>query len=773
MNPKLLSLVPFTPPPLSGNGTLLDTLETRYYIDTNINVTTSQTGIKGILSVPYFEKKDATSSADFNQFIGNSILKIIEALKKVDKTAITRRLNRTDPIYLQYTIDIANIIKEMPYGGVFFNEIDLINRKLDAVLAIGTDSRLENAAGFPTQGFRQMINLATLTNAFLRISNSSYYRTASITQGVRIMPSLQNTQLSFSISSLIAKSVFPFGVSFLLPIFVITLVKEKEDRILMMMKMNGMKSVTYYISHYITFYILYTISMIVFLVTGFASRMDMFRKTGPEGHVQVCLAMFFSSLFSKSRTALAVDQIYWTEKVPLAIFIWPPLAFYRALSLINTASNSNSLLPYRFNKLVRGDEVADAMIFMLVSCFVLLLISTYANMVIPSEFGTSHPWYFPFTYPIKFIKRKNRIRKGMDTHSSEHELALQIVIDEEELKLEDADVKAERNKLKNSAYDPNSPLIVEGMRKVYKGRGGLGPKLAVKDIWFAIEESICFGLLGPNGAGKTTLISILTGLYQASAGVAYLAGYDNKEEQEMVYQNIGFDILWEDLTVSEHLYFYSRLKGVTPNKEKETVDAALSEVGLTALASRKTKGLSGGEKRRLSIGIALVGNPKLVFLDEPTTGLDPEVRRMIWGIITKIRNGRTVLLTTHSMEEAEALCQKIGIMAKGTLRCLAPPLRLKELYGSGYRLHFHCLENDKERACMYIEQVLPGEWHRIDSFATNISYEFKATGDQIGDLFDEIESKKEQNGILDWGLNQTTLEEVFLKLIGDNDAQAD
>jgi ABC-type multidrug transport system ATPase subunit len=119
------------------------------------------------------------------------------------------------------------------------------------------------------------------------------------------------------------------------------------------------------------------------------------------------------------------------------------------------------------------------------------------------------------------------------------------------------------------------------------------------------------------------------------------------------------------LTVEEHLLFYARLKGIEESKEKKVVDASMKTVALLPFRDRLSKGLSGGEKRRLSIAIALIGDPAVVFLDEPTTGLDPEVRRLIWNIIHDAKEGRTIVLTTHSMEEAEVLCQRIGIMAKG------------------------------------------------------------------------------------------------------------
>jgi ABC-type multidrug transport system ATPase subunit len=221
------------------------------------------------------------------------------------------------------------------------------------------------------------------------------------------------------------------------------------------------------------------------------------------------------------------------------------------------------------------------------------------------------------------------------------------------------------------------------------------------------------------------------------------------------------------------LYFYARLKGVEPQDELRAVKLALQQVSLTDLEDRLSKGLSGGEKRRLSIAIALIGNPTVVFLDEPTTGLDPEVRRLIWNIVNQTRLDKTVILTTHSMEEAEALCQRIGIMARGTLRCIANPLRLKDLYGTGFKLFSNSEEEDTPAVAKYLESILPAGWTKMDSYATQISYEFPATKGAISKLFVEIEGAKEKLGIKDWGIGQTTLEEVFVRLISEADAAAE
>ncbi|KAI8838125.1 hypothetical protein BC829DRAFT_421311 [Chytridium lagenaria] len=653
-----------------GSYGLLGSLETRFFLNlTSANINAS----------------NPTASISVNHRLDSELERrfkaLLNAIASLDKSALDSDKRKNATLQIEFQSNVNKITSTMPYGSIFLDAYDPSELSARVVLQFGRDKRLDTAATFPTQGFRQIIQYTQLGQSFLRSFNSSF-SLATLTQGVRAFPSLENTKFDLPFGGLIGRILYPFGVSFLLPIFVIVLVKEKEDRILMMMKMNGMKDIAYYISHYITFYILFAISSAIFLIAGRFNRLDLFTQT---------------------------------EMSP-------------------------------------GDEVFNALIFMIFETIFFLFASFYLSAVLPSDFGVRKSWHWPITDPIQAFQRAQRkkLNGGIDP-LSESNLAVNVKIDEEETKFEDADVKAERDRIS----------------RVYAGRRGLGPKLAVKDVTFAAEQGLIFGLLGPNGAGKTTLISILTGLYEASSGNATLAGFNYKSEQDSVYKVIGvcpqFDILWEDLTVGEHLYFYARLKGVPVRDEKVAVQKALANVSLTTLESRKTKGLSGGEKRRLSIAIALIGDPAVVFLDEPTTGLDPEVRRLIWNIVTNAREGKTIILTTHSMEEAEALCQRIGIMAKGTLRCLSNPIRLKDLYGSGFKLFFNSLEEDTSRAAAWIESLMPKGWTKVDALLQSV----------ISYLFQTIEAGKSENGILDWGISQTTLEEVFLRIISDDDANAD
>ena len=193
----------------------------------------------------------------------------------------------------------------------------------------------------------------------------------------------------------------------------------------------------------------------------------------------------------------------------------------------------------------------------------------------------------------------------------------------------------ERKRVERHQYPPSSALVMHNMRKAFSRT-----KIAVRGVSMAIEPDTVFGLLGPNGAGKTTLINILTGLYNSTGGDATIDGYRVGAQMRDVYMSIGVcpqhDVLWGDLTVEDHLLFYARLKGVPAAAEAAAVDNMLANMSLQRFRNRQTKGLSGGEKRRVSIAIALIGDGKVIFLDEPTVSM----KRAKTGGGTRGRGGR-------------------------------------------------------------------------------------------------------------------------------------
>ena len=379
------------------------------------------------------------------------------------------------------------------------------------------------------------------------------------------------------------------------------------------------------------------------------------------------------------------------SEFPFAMRLYPPFAFSRLMYHFSYKCGATRCVEHLADV---NDEMWSCVYVLYIGAVVFLIVGLYLDAVLPSEYGIRrHPLFFleglcggkkAVSYNTSAqdkLQTASSIGKGGKGHYG--------------LNVEDEDVTKEREFV-DSIKPPfdKYPLVIKNLRKVYDAVGGKPPKTAVRNFSLHIPKGQMFGLLGPNGAGKTSLISMLTGLYPPESGNAWLGGFDIVNNIAGVHTQMGvcpqFDLLWPDLTVEEHLYFYVRVRGIPKTEEKALVEKAMREVYLTKFAEFRTHQLSGGMKRRLSVAISLVGNPKIVFLDEPTTGLDPENRRQLWQILSEARGDKAMVLTTHSMEEADVLCSRIGVLTDGALRCIGPQTKLKNKYGGGYHLYINC-----------------------------------------------------------------------------------
>jgi len=210
---------------------------------------------------------------------------------------------------------------------------------------------------------------------------------------------------------------------------------------------------------------------------------------------------------------------------------------------------------------------------------------------------------------------------------------------------------------------------------------------AVDDLSFSVEAGEVFGLLGPNGAGKSTTINILSGLLEPTSGSATVMGFDVQKEPGKVKERIGVcpqePAFFPYLTGKENVELMGNLQDMPKEKLRERTDWLLDQVGLGEASSRRAGKYSGGMVRRMSLAMALVHDPELAFLDEPTVGLDPQSRRATWDLISGLKErGRTVILTTHYIEEAEALSDRVGIIDHGKLIALDTPRALMEEHGA-------------------------------------------------------------------------------------------
>jgi ABC-2 type transport system ATP-binding protein len=218
-------------------------------------------------------------------------------------------------------------------------------------------------------------------------------------------------------------------------------------------------------------------------------------------------------------------------------------------------------------------------------------------------------------------------------------------------------------------------IIIKNLTKKYED------KLALDNLSLHVAKGELFGLLGPNGAGKTTAISIMCGLIKPTSGTAQINGYDTQKDAQKVKALIGVCIqetaIYPYLTGRENLELFGNLYGLNKKTIKERSKMLLTKMGLTEDAKRLTAKYSGGMKRRLSLALALIHDPEIAFLDEPTVAMDPQSRHAVWDFIKEQNaKGKTIILTTHYMEEAEQLCNRVGIIDHGKLIALGTPKEL-------------------------------------------------------------------------------------------------
>jgi len=319
-------------------------------------------------------------------------------------------------------------------------------------------------------------------------------------------------------------------------------------------------------------------------------------------------------------------------------------------------------------------------------------------------------------------------------------------------------------------------LVIRDISKYYDSF------LAVDKLNLGVQRGECFGLLGVNGAGKTTTFKMLTGDVPASSGDAFIYGNSVTNDLKKCQRNVGycpqFDAIIEELTGRETIRLFARLRGVPEKMIDRLVSKLAADLLFTQHIDKRVGAYSGGNKRKLSTALALIGNPPLVFLDEPTTGMDPVARRHLWNAISVIReSGTSLILTSHSMEECEALCSRLAIMVNGKFRCLGPTQHLKSKFGQGYTLIAQMpttenfaeeidgvvprWERELEPLRQFIESRFPGCILK-DIHPGFVHYHVTDTRVGWGALFSQMELAKAEFGLEAYSVGQTTLEQVFL-----------
>ncbi|KAK3267400.1 hypothetical protein CYMTET_24039 [Cymbomonas tetramitiformis] len=597
-----------------------------------------------------------------------------------------------------------------------------------------------------------------------------------------------------------------FATMLLLPAYTATVVMEREEKLVHMMEVEGLMPTAYVGATYFFFLVWFLLQALAFVSIQYAAGVHLYTSASPVlllvlllvwGHTQAGLAFALAPLFRRARIAyvalvtltcavlgvtFALDFIAGAHgSWPPPVLLVPPLAFARATFLILFLGAGPSY---------QSSELATALGLMFGMGTVLLALGLLFHMGL-STYGRS-------LLTRQWRRLAARVRAGTGGRVSigdsmglfvplvDAEEGVEAVLGDEEEgsagrgEEQDPEVAAEQvaaaaalGVQQDTGHPGEFSVVLSAVHKVFPGQGGkCGANHAVQGLHLRVRYGEVFGLLGPNGAGKTTTMAMLCGLESATQGTATVGGLDTAQDMGRINRILGvcpqLDVVWPELTVQEHLYFYARLKGVEWRQQVVAVQRVAASMELDGDCFKRNAGtLSGGQKRRLSIAVALIGEPAILFLDEPTTGLDPDTRQHIWSMIKAQQcAGRSIMLTTHSMEEADTLCSRIGIMTRGRLRCLGTQMHLKNRYGDGLKITVHFAPHIQD-----IEGTVRREVHHgakvVNLFQGKCTLMVPRQGLDVAGIFMLMEAKKKRGEVVEWGITQTSLEEVFIKIAQD------
>ncbi|XP_058110850.1 ABC transporter A family member 7-like isoform X2 [Magnolia sinica] len=683
----------------------------------------------------------------------------------VGSAPFQREIDCVESLYV-WRDNSSSINKELHQGYRRGNPANAIHEILGAYDFLNSNESNYNVSFWYNSTYRNVAtkprllriprSLNMVSNAFLRHFKDGSLR---ILLGfVKEMPK-PGTKIALD-SSYIGPLLFAWVIQLLFVVFLTCLVYEKQHKLRIMMKMHGLGDGPYWLISYGYFFIISSIYMIWFAVSGSIIRLDLFRLNNyviqfifyfVYLNLQITLAFLAAAVFSQVKNATVVGSMYVFGSGLLGAFFFqsyiedttfsrlrlmtmellPGFSLYRGLyelfqsALAGHYQGTSGISWENLNDESNG--MKGTLIIMSSEWLILLFFAYYLDQVISAGRGVrKHPLFFLGD----FRKRSKKLFKIL---SIRHRAT--IFVDLESPAIDDEGYRVETLLTEESK---SYPIVCHNLKKVYLGEDGNSKMHAVQSLSLAVSLGECFGLLGPNGSGKTTFLNMVTGFLPPTSGTALIDGMDIRSNMNQIYTRIGVcpqhDLIWENLTGREHLLFYGRLRNLKGAALIQAVDESLKSLNLHEgnVGDKLAGKYSGGMKRRLSVAIALIGDTQVVFMDEPTTGLDPESRNNLWQAVKMAKANRAVILTTHSMEEAEFLCDRVGIMVGGSLQCIGSSKELKTRYGGSYVL----------------------------TISTNPNHE-----KDVEDM--AIKNFKRHVRIDAFGLTDATLEDIFTKVVHD------
>ncbi|XP_028569482.2 ABC-type organic anion transporter ABCA8-like isoform X2 [Podarcis muralis] len=476
----------------------------------------------------------------------------------------------------------------------------------------------------------------------------------------------------------------------------------------------------------------------------------------------ICFCFMVSSLLKKPKTTSfvvfflmftlgAISIVLLINLVPAALkwtlSVFCPFAFGVELSKILHVQKygGNFTLSSLMHEPCTYILVFDGTLYM--------LLALYFDKVIPDKYGVPYPPFF-FLKKSYWFKSRGSYTSTALTNEPSH-----------------GNIFSDNAEPVPPEFDGKEAIRLNNIKKTYKEKSK--ETEALRGLSLDIYEGQITAVLGCSGAGKTTLLNILSGLLKPSDGSATIFKYNisAREDMEQIREISAvcpqFNVQFEFLTLKENLRTFAKIKGIPNNDIENEVQKLVTLLDLDAIQDTQANRLSGGQKRKLSLAITFLGEPQVLFLDEPTVGLDPYSRHQVWALLNERKAGRVILLTTQLMDEADILADRKAFISQGRLSCVGSSLFLKKKWGVGYHLRMHVNElYDPERTTSLVKQYIPAA--KLSAQHENeLSYILPLENvDKFPDLFSDMDRQKEL-GIVNYGVTMTTLEDVFLKLEGN------
>eukprot|EP00930_Biecheleria_cincta_P018168 TRINITY_DN14242_c0_g1_i1.p1 TRINITY_DN14242_c0_g1~~TRINITY_DN14242_c0_g1_i1.p1 ORF type:complete len:1637 (-),score=334.42 TRINITY_DN14242_c0_g1_i1:548-5458(-) len=544
-----------------------------------------------------------------------------------------------------------------------------------------------------------------------------------------------------------------FGIMQMMPNGMTPMAFEKEKKLDQGMRMNGLASISDLLGWFFTLLGLHVLDP---FVTGILLKALDFIPNGNLGLIFVtlllhswgCIALMFLLRVVITKAA-HVQAYFWSASAALiGAFVgltvsgpfgsseeynaggfWICCLFSPVATMLGISQfTAKELAGLGLDTPVDGNfPLLGVWAFQLLDIFIYVFLAWYLEQVVPNAYGANKPWNFkPWQRPS--------------------------------------------SRIENFSVEQDDAVVVKVSSLAKEFAAVPSPVRALTDLSFEMKQGEVTALLGQNGAGKSTAINILTGLATQTSGTAEVYGLKVPKQMDAIRQFCGIcpqhDLLFDKLTVMEHLWLFAGIKGIQPESWTGTVDEWLGMLGIADKKNSYADTLSGGQKRKLSLCLALLGDPKFVLLDEPTAGMDPESRRAVWDVVQNFKDGRAILLTTHFMDEADALADHVCVVSKGMNVAQGSPMDLKAQYGSGYRLTVALKPSASPEFVLDTITKHVATAKLVDMQATDAK--FKLPHDEVPhfvNLFKDLEENSDQLCIESYGVSQPSLQEVFLSIL--------